>query len=57
MGEILHLATLMRDQGDQEGGQLRLWRAMENKFSVERERRKRRSESAAEGGAPEARGM
>ncbi|KAK5873563.1 hypothetical protein PBY51_018597 [Eleginops maclovinus] len=28
--EILHLASLMRDQGDQRRGQLRLWRAKEN---------------------------
>lgn len=29
-GEILHLASLMRDQGDQERGRLQLWMAGED---------------------------
>lgn len=39
--EILHLASLMRDQGDQGRGQLWLWRAMDLCREREKERKRR----------------
>lgn len=48
--EILHLASLMRDQGDQGRGQLWLWKVKEYTFLCKEEKKGRGQGAAAERG-------